>query len=444
MFLRSILDILWARRVIVLTATASCLVGGGYVALTGAPRYQASARVILEYIKPNPVTGAFVSNKMVAAYVTTQMRVIRDYQVAIPTADALGMLDNIDLQTAFSSIPGADPGDYPKWVAGRIIDNTGVQTVQDSNILKITNVASTPEGALATVEALRAAYIESTLEGLRSGARAGVVRLTAQADQAVADIARLEGAKASLEKQTGVMASVESNRLSDMVTARRSPVIQESIRVLSAGRLTEAEAEVAEATKTLGPNNPKLKALRTVRDLAKVQVDQERALAASGGQFAANLERARQAAIDAQKDKVLSQRQTQLELRLLQDEINGRQETLNALNTQIAKLRQLTSLQASSLTPFGAAEADPQPVFPNPWLIFGGAGILGAAIGSLLALFVELLQRRARHVRDVELSVGAPLLGVVPILAEVASRKKLRVRYGDPSAGGTPKRRAAA
>jgi uncharacterized protein involved in exopolysaccharide biosynthesis len=422
MFLRPILEMLWARRLIVLTATASCLAGGTYVVLTSTPRYQATARVELDYLKPNPVTGSFVTSKTVTTYVNSQLEMVRDYQVAIPAAEALGLLDNPDLQAQFAADPNANPDGFPRWVAARIIGNTGVRPISDSNILEISHAATTADSALEVVEAVRAAYVQASVDARRSSALGGATNLAAQADRTRAELAKLEAAKREWENQHGIMPVMDARRLTNLVTSVTGLYVSEAPDIPSSGRLAAAEAELEHATGTLGPNHPRLQTLRAARDMLKAQVDRERAFEASVGASAGLNERAKQAAIDLQKEKVLAQRQEVLALRLIQDQIDGREGVLEALNTRIAELRQLTSLREADVVPLGDPEVKPEPVFPNPWLIFGGTGVLGLVVGSLLALFVELLNRRARSARDLEASVGAPLLGMVPALANEPRR----------------------
>ncbi|WP_293908073.1 Wzz/FepE/Etk N-terminal domain-containing protein [Phenylobacterium sp.] len=422
-----IVQIVWIRRVIVLVVTAACLLGGAFVVLTSSPRYQASAKVVLEFIKPNPITGEFVSSKESDAYVASQMRAIQDYQVAVPAAESLGLLDNVDLQTAFSGTAGVDPDEFPRWVARRIIASTSVNRLEDSNILVITHTSSSPVLAAQIVDAIRAAYIQSSLDESRSGASEGAKALSARADTILTRLTQLQAAKAGLEKQNGAMPSMEARRLADMVIAIRPPVIEKNPGIPSASRLLTIEAALAEATKVLGPNNPRLKAMIAARDATKAEVARETAILGALGSGAGVAERARQGAIEMQRDKVLSQRPLMLQIRLLQDEIDSMTETLKGLNTKILALRQLTALQQASLAPLGPPEPKMQAVFPNPWLILGGTGFLGLSLGVLLAILTELLNRRVRNARDLEASVGASILGVVPNLAGRKARGAMKL-----------------
>lgn len=417
-----IIAILRAGWVTIAITVACCMLGGVAIILTAAPRYQASARVVLEFLKPNPVTGAFIKSQMADAYVATQIQMIKDYQVAIPAADALGMLDSIDFQTTYASIPGADPNDFPRWAAKQVIGSTNVRPVEDSNILEIINTSPNPDRALATVQALRDAYIQSTLDVQRAGARANAASLSLLADKIIGELREFEARKAALEQRTGVMPNVDKRRLADLVTARPAMVFQSATEPPSAGPLAAAELKLAEAVKNLGPNNPGLISLRSARDALKAQVDRERTENLARGSAAGLMESAKQAEIETQRTRVLSQSQTQLELKLLQDQIDTREQALAVVSPAIARFKQLTSVQEAGLTPLGDAEVKPTAVFPNHALILTGTGVLGLLLGGALTVFLELLQRRARSAEALSASVGAPNLGVVPHLAAAMQR----------------------
>ncbi len=442
MFFNLIFRMLLARWPIILVATASCLLGGAWIVLTAPPRYEATARVEMQYVK-NVQGGTFLTRKTAAAYVTSQVRMIQDYQVAVPAAEALGLLDNPDVQSSFAAT-GGDPEDFPRWVAARLIAGVFARPFEDSNMLEIGYVSSTPQGALQSVDAIRSAYIQATINAQRSGALETANNLAVRVANSSKELARLQAEKRDLETRSGAMPEVEAQRLTDMVNKRMggSYVAMPSRSRLPL-RLADAEAELARGAEVLGPNNPNLSALRAARDAIKAQIQQENAATTAAASVDGVTERARQAAIDAQKTKVLSLRQVGLEMKLLQDEIDGRSAIIKSMNEQINNLRQQASYQDVGLIPVGDAEVEPKAVFPNPPLILGGTGFLGFMLGSLLAIFLELLNRRARLPQELESSAGAKLLGVVPF-ARVGPVRPPREPRARLAAKGRPKARAAA
>src|SRR3546814_5675551 len=60
--------ILWARRAFVFVTTAAALLGAAFVVLLLPPRYEAKSRVMLNFIKPDPVTGEVISSSFARTY----------------------------------------------------------------------------------------------------------------------------------------------------------------------------------------------------------------------------------------------------------------------------------------------------------------------------------------------------------------------------------------
>src|SRR5438045_1825208 len=84
------LRILWARRLIIIGATLSCLIGAGVLIKVSQPRWTGTARVMLNLLKPDPVTNTFMGGPMAKTYFATQQALITDPAVAGKVAEDLG------------------------------------------------------------------------------------------------------------------------------------------------------------------------------------------------------------------------------------------------------------------------------------------------------------------------------------------------------------------
>jgi succinoglycan biosynthesis transport protein ExoP len=83
------LRILWAWRWLTALATLSCLVGAAIVILFVPARWEAHTRIMLDVIKPDPLTGEAIGPNA-SAYAATQVELIKDYTVAGKAVDQLG------------------------------------------------------------------------------------------------------------------------------------------------------------------------------------------------------------------------------------------------------------------------------------------------------------------------------------------------------------------
>lgn len=420
-FLAVLFEILWARRAIVVVATLASL-AGGFVVLEASPkRYVATARVVLDYIKPDPVTGVQVGRKQVEAYIESQMEFIHSYSVSGPAAEALGLMDNPDLIDRYAALPGEKP-EYPLWVAQQVTATVTVAPYEDSNILEIRYRTSDPRSAEIGVEAIRSAYINATVASRRQNYELAAQGLAEKQAKLRAMLAETQAEQAQLERETGIL-MVEDKRDLDTETlfalVRPPPPNQQRevaapVNAKTSEDLLQLNAALAQAEGVLGPNNPKLQALRLQQRLLKEQAARAASAAGDFGQQRLAAEQATAARIEQQKAKVLADRIKVLRIRLLQDLIDAYTTQIKSLTNSINEMRQVATAETTTIIAVGASTANPVPTFPNPTLILGGTGGLGLVLGALLALLCEMFARRVRNPRLLAQAAGAPLLAVVP------------------------------
>ena len=97
------LRIIGAYWRLILTATAVAFIAATTFVEIVPPRYQAQSRVMLDVIKPDPVTGQVMSTAFLRAYTKTQIELIKDVQVARAVVDDLKWAQNKDLQRQYRS-----------------------------------------------------------------------------------------------------------------------------------------------------------------------------------------------------------------------------------------------------------------------------------------------------------------------------------------------------
>lgn len=448
--MKAILRALLGRWPVVLIAVAACLAGGLVVIATAVPRYKGTARVVLDYIRPDPTTGAVLPSKMLDAYIASQMGLIRDFQVTGPAVEALGFLDDPDIQNSYYANPPPDGRDLHTWLAAQVGAASGARMVEDSNILELIYVSSaSPELAEAVVDALRASYIESSAAITRRSAQEQALTLIARLETAKAKLAQLEAIQNRLEDETGLTMGEkgrdqESAKLEELLRRQRTPLVVESgARTAATILLRELDAEIAQASVTLGVNNPRMLALRQRRIALQAQVDAEAQRATSSAEIAAQNDRFSAALIDQQTERVLAAREPTLRLRLMQDEINRQREEVNDMTEALVQSRTLAGADVSTTTPIGPPKAERRPVFPNKPLILGGSAALGLISGCLLALLLELLGRRVRANSDLEAATGVAVLGVLPDYARPTPARRSRARRAPLDARGVSEPPAA-
>jgi uncharacterized protein involved in exopolysaccharide biosynthesis len=417
--------IVWARRLIVagMTGLMTTIMVG--VVLFVPPTYQAETRMMLEVLKPDPVTGQVMATAFLRAYVKTQVELVQDYQVAKNVVDALHWDKDKKLLRDYRNRPASDDRDFNRWAAQTVIDGTKAEVIEGSNIMEIDYRHSNPDTAKAVADALRNAYIANTLQSRQEAARRNADWYDAQSEKAKASLFEAESRKSAFERENNILLAddkvdIDSTRLAALSAQASQVALQPSVQVAgaaanpqSAAALAQLDAELLQASKVLGPNHPQLLELRQRRALLAKQVEEERAQSAQMVNPGAVAARTAQSMLEAQKAKVLAQRDKVEQLRLLQDDVNIRRDEYNKAAARAAELRQEAEVADAGVTPLGAAVTPQQPVFPKP-LIMIPVGIGGGMmLGLGLALVLELFGRRIRSSDDLRDAARAPVLAVV-------------------------------
>ena len=416
--------IIWARRLVIAVTGITALLAGGLVAKITPYRYEATSRVLLDVAKPDPVTGLNISSGFMRAYVKTQSELIKDYRVAGRVVDQLGWTRSPLYLAGYRSRPNTDRRDFRRWVAQLVIDGTTVELADQSNILEITYRSSSAESARVIADAVRQAYVDQTLSFKRDAASRNANWFEIQSKQLREQMTMAEQRKTAFERANGVMlqddnSAVEEARLKAMAATSSAPVIAAPAAAAaaaavapSAASLAQIDAQIAVATKTLGPNNPQMVALRQQRAALASSVARETAAARVVGPSAGPAGPSAIAMYQAQQQKVLSQRDKVTAAQQLATDVTVLRDQFNKTSQRTAELRQEAATTEAGLTMLGSAVAASRPISPNvPLIIFGSLG-LGLALGIMVALVVELLSRRIRGVDDLEY-IGVPVLGVM-------------------------------
>lgn len=412
------LRIIWARRILIILALVASVSGAYVVALLMQPRYEAVSRVNIDILKKDPVVGIGEDLRSAGVYFDAQQQMIKDYSVTGPVVDKLGWLSDPGLIRAYQARPATDTRDFRLWLAQQVADRTSTE-ITASTVLAITFKSPYALEAKLGAEALREAYLNAALASKRQNAEKLAAWYNQQADVARKAADEAEAKKAAYERETGIVlqtggTDMDSGRLAALENQLTMPNLQASAAGMSSShmQLAQLDAQIAQASKTLGPSHPEMQALRAQRATLAQVVAQEDAQArkiASGESGAAALSRVMQ----EEKARVIGQRDKVERLRQLQSEVDLRRDQYKTTAARAADLALQGSLTDPGLTPMGVVVAPTRPAFPNKPLMVGGAAALGLGLGLGLALLLELLNRRVRGVEDLNLSSELKCIAVV-------------------------------
>lgn len=431
MSLIQFLRILDARRWIILVSLLTCVTVAVIVASILPKRYPARARVLLDIIKPDPVTGQIISGGATRGYVKTQIELIQDYRVAGDVVDKLGWAQNPQIVAQWQADTGGI-GDLRRWGAQRIINATEANVVEGSNILEITYTSPDPDTSKAVASLLREAYIDASLRFRTDSAGRTAEWYREQADRAQKALAAAETAKSKFEQDNGIVIAAggveaESAKLAGLQQAlvtlqgtagavQFQPVTSAVLDQLKL-QVTTLNDQIEQAGEKLGTEHPSYKALVARRNLVQKQLAQEAVSARAANAAVSGSSRQSisqlQSEYEAQKAKVLGMKDTLNQLAQLQRDIDQRRVAYEKAAARTSDLRLESSISESGLVILGDAIGTTAPSFPNWPQIVGLSVAFGLALGVVLAVLTELMARRVRGPEDLSFASKAPVLAVI-------------------------------
>jgi len=397
--------ILSARWLLIAATTIFSLAGGILAVQLLAPRWDAEAHILLNLLKPDPVTGEMLGGGASRAYIGTQVGLITDYSVIGQAVDKLGWLSDPNLIQQYQARAKSDTRDFRRWAAQIIIDRTRVTAADNSSILNIIYTGSDPDSAKAVANAITQSYVENSLAVRRADALKNADWYGLQARKAKKALETAQAMETKFERDNNVVMTQDER--TDVDSARLTALAQTNVIESGASggsSLAEIDAQIKNASATLGPNHPDLIALKAKRVAIASALQQG---LGNGAQSAHG------SRVDQQKALIIAERDKLSKLRNLHTEVELQRDFYNKTAQKEIDFRQQAAATDAGVTALGNASAPLAPSYPKIPLIVGGSLGLGLGLGVLLALLIELLNRRVRGAEDLQSLLGVPLLTVL-------------------------------
>ncbi|OSZ65273.1 hypothetical protein CAP39_12405 [Sphingomonas sp. IBVSS1] len=434
MSLIQLVRILVARRWLIAFAVFLGLLVGVAIGNLLPARYPARARVLMDNFKPDPVTGTVLNASGIKMFIRTQLELIKDYRIAGEAVDRLGLTSNANLLATWQAETGGY-GDFRRWLADRIVNNVQVSQIESSNIMEITYEAGVPEVARRTVNALRDAYIENSLKFRTDSAGRTAEWYREQAARALRVLQSAEAAKTKFEQDNGIVMTgtgeAETVKLASLqaaLTEARSNAGMQSFEAVRQStnssvvdqlkvQLATLNDQIEQASERLGNQHPTYLAMLSRRTQLERQLAREQVVARQAG--AAQLGASRggvaqlEAEYEAQRAKVFAMKEKLDKLGQLTSEVELRRQQYEQAAKRTSELQLESNVADAGLIVLGDAIVSPDPTFPNWSLIIPLAAGIGLSVGVLMALLVELLNRRVRGAEDLGFAARVPVFAVV-------------------------------
>lgn len=461
------LSILRARYKVALAVLAATVIPAIVFSLLAQKSYTASASIVIDTTKPDPVAGVLYPGGLNPSVIATQIDVIQSDRVAFKVVKNLRLTENSALRQQWQNEAGGE-GSMEQWLAKILQKQMDVRPSRESNVITITYKAADPKFAAALANAFVTAYIETNLEMRVEPARVYSSFFDVRAREARETLEKAQGRLSEFQKANGIIAAderldVENARLSELSSqyvglqslASESGSRQAAARSNSADRMQEVlnnpliaglkadqarlQAKLEELSAKLGDKNPQVIEVRANLAELKSRIDAETLKVTSSLGIVNNINQQRAAEIkaqlEAQRNKVLQMKAVRDEGQVLSREVENAQRAYDAVMgrlTQTSLESQATqsnvSLLAEAVPPM--EHSSPKPAI-NTLLALG----LGLLFGAGVALLLEKLDRRVRSSEDVRQAFDLPVLGVIPRSGKgstlaLPSMRKLAVSQG--------------
>lgn len=427
MSLIQFLRILIARRWLVLGTTLVCLLTAIVVGFFLPKAYEGKARVVLDLVKPDPVTGQMLNSSFARAYTQTQVELIRDQGTMGAVIDQLGWAQSPAVAQAMAG--GAKtPEEARTIMADQLIGRTQVRMIAASNIMEIVYRGQSPEQARSLAGLIRSVYLDNSLRLRKEEAQRNANWYQQQLDRAQQSLSLAEAAKTKFQRENGIVLEQDQQQLASLTSGATSAQAAAATQAPSAVvpemasgglrlQLAELDQRLVTASTQLGPNHPGLQAMQRQRAALAAQIQSvERATIAAANATASaaasGATRMRQE-MEAQKTRYLQYGEKYDQLATMQRDIDQRKVQYQNLAERLSQLRLEANTTEAGMSILGDPVADDSPAgLPMPvlWLVAAGFGLV---LGLLFAVLVEMLARRVRGIEDLEHLAPAPVLAML-------------------------------
>ncbi|MEI6299855.1 MAG: chain length determinant protein EpsF [Betaproteobacteria bacterium] len=450
--------ILWARRWLVVIPFVLALVGGTVVTLLTPKQYTATVSLVVD-VKADPILGNLMPSAASPTYIQTQTEIIQSDRVGTRVVKLLRLEQNkAAIDRWKEDTNGSVPFDY---YYGTLLQKAlAIKPPRGSNIIGINYSGQDPKFAAAVANAFAqavievsidmrveparqyAAFFDERLKGLRANLEKAQAKLSAfqQEKGIVATDQRLDQELTRLGALTSQLSEIQGQKVEVNSRQRNSgselsPDVQQNPTIISLkGSLNAAEARLSEISATVGKNHPQRMQLEAqIEELKSQMRDEIRRISGTTDTMSratSQKEAELKTLLEAQKQKVLALRSQHDEISVLVQDV----ETAGRAYESVAQRMTQTTLESkaeqTNLSVLSPAMPPTEPSKPNVLKNIFTAAVGGIVAGFLLALGLELMDRRVRNADDLAVDEAVPLLGVLaPPKRQLTVRQRLALGW---------------
>ncbi len=435
-----ILRILRAHWLVVLILFVVTIAVGVSVSLLMPKRYTTTTTLVFDVKSPDPVLGQLLP--LGQGFVATQSEIIKSDRVAQRVVRILRLDENPALKGQWQEATDGR-GNLAVWVAELLQKGLQVTPASGgSTIINLSYSAGDPKFAALVANAFAQVYIDTNIElrvdPARQAARwfgeqgkagrealesaqtrlsefqqqKGIVVRDEQVDTEMAKLRDLSGQLTVLQNETRDTLSKQRSGSDALPEVAQSGLVQ-TLR----GDIARQEAKLQETAANLGKNHPQYQRMEAEIVALKQQLEAATRTVASGFTATGNVGKAReaslQAAIAAQKKKILQLRTERDQLAVLQRDVDAAQAAYEGVTRRFNQTNLESQLTQTNVSVLNPAVEPTEPSSPNFKKNMAITVLLGLLLGGGAAFLLELLDRRVRSADDLTEMLQLPVLAVI-------------------------------
>jgi protein tyrosine kinase modulator len=445
-----LLAILWARRVVIMGCFFTTVALAVGITLMLPKSYQASVSVLVDHEARNAYTDAVESRIALNEFLGKQVAIVKSERTAHQVVSDLRLTQNPRFRREFFA--SHHQGTMEDWIADQLISSLGVGSKGGESSLVISYRSPDPDTAATVANAFADAYMRTDIDIKIDTAQQTAARLREQARQLQKELSEAEQNLHDYQRRTGLVVSnggldSEMKKLDSLQTLQTDTNTQTENARAQLGAFRQAKASGLSLDQLEGvANNTLINSLRTqiaglnadlaqlrnrygsgypdyVSGLAKkaalekeISGELNRVEGALEAQVSAGEQRSRdlQKAIDDQKTRVVNLQKHWDEYSVYFNQVQTKRAELDQTVKRSGAEAIESRVSAMSALILSPADPPPKPNYPNLSLntLLGVA--FGGFFGLVMAVLVELFDRRIRSADDFEDAAGAPVIVVMP------------------------------
>ena len=344
------------------------------------------------------------------------------------------------------AVPSRDPA---ATTVDNVLRHVGVAPKGRSRVVSVTFDSNDPATAAAGANAFANTYIANQLRQKQEATANARRWLDDRVAEMREQVINADGAVAAYRRRTGITPSRTGTLLNEQVSTLGEQQVQARIaqtnadarlRAMQGGRNLDAlpevqasatvqalkaqqaqlAAQVAELSRTLGSQHPKLLAARSALASVDSQLGIETGRIAAAIADESRTAKARDDALTANlttlRQDVATSTDAQAELNALQHEADANRALYDRLLARSRETRVEGGLQQADAQVVSVAEPPEAPSFPNPAVILPIFFLASCIFTALLVFMLELRDTGFRSVEQVEAMLGITAVGTMPRL----------------------------